>query len=273
MVGRLQGPTADFATNGLPQVTSAVVQLAEDGRVAGAAGQRDPVQPARRAGQGQGRGSEGAPMMRPPLSSCAGARPRLRPGPVGLRVAAAQEQAGPPLPVRPARGRRGRQRGVGTVGGLPHRRGLPARGGRRPPADRSPTARRPTSPRPAGSRRPRSSVDEAVVAAFDANPGPVRLVTRGEPATADYVLRLDVRNFESRLRPGPKAAPIVVVRVRAAMTSRADRGLVAEKLFEKRGARRRQPRRGHRAGLRQGGGRGCWPRWSPGPTPARSRPA
>ncbi|WP_293908244.1 MlaD family protein [Phenylobacterium sp.] len=27
MVGRLQGPTADFATNGLPQVTAAVVQL------------------------------------------------------------------------------------------------------------------------------------------------------------------------------------------------------------------------------------------------------
>lgn len=29
MIGRLQGPTTDFATNGLPQVTSAVIQLQE----------------------------------------------------------------------------------------------------------------------------------------------------------------------------------------------------------------------------------------------------
>jgi len=76
--------------------------------------------------------------------------------------------------------------------------------------------------------------DEAVVAAFDADQGHVRLIARGEPATAPYILRLDVRNFETQYDRGAKAAPLIVVRVRAAMTSTADRGLVGEKLFEKR---------------------------------------
>ena len=75
--------------------------------------------------------------------------------------------------------------------------------------------------------------DEAVLAAFDADGGPVRIISRGEPATAAYVLRLDVRNFEARYLNGPKLAPTVVVRVRAAMTRGADRGLVAERIFEK----------------------------------------
>jgi cholesterol transport system auxiliary component len=76
--------------------------------------------------------------------------------------------------------------------------------------------------------------DEAVVAAFDADPGHVRLIARGEPAAAPYILRLDVRNFEAHYDSGPKAAPTVVVRVRAAITSGTDRGLIGEKLFEKR---------------------------------------
>lgn len=76
--------------------------------------------------------------------------------------------------------------------------------------------------------------DEAVLAAFDADPGPVRLISRGEPASAAYVLRLDVRNFEARYERGPKAAPTVVIRVRAAMTRGTDRGHVAEQIFEKR---------------------------------------
>ncbi|MBW8813978.1 MAG: membrane integrity-associated transporter subunit PqiC [Caulobacterales bacterium] len=73
--------------------------------------------------------------------------------------------------------------------------------------------------------------DEAVLAAFDADPGPVRLISRGEPASAAYVLRLDVRNFEARYDHGPKAAPTVLVRVRAAMTRGTDKQL-AEKIFE-----------------------------------------
>jgi cholesterol transport system auxiliary component len=75
--------------------------------------------------------------------------------------------------------------------------------------------------------------DEAVLAAFDADPGPVRLISRGEPAAADYVLRLDVRNFEVRYDHDTKA-PTVVVRVRAAMTRGTDRGLVSEQIFEAR---------------------------------------
>ena len=76
--------------------------------------------------------------------------------------------------------------------------------------------------------------DEAVIAAFDTDGGPTRLISRGEPAAADYVLRLDVRNFEARYEQGAKAAPTVVVRVRAAMTRGADRGLVSERIFESR---------------------------------------
>jgi len=74
--------------------------------------------------------------------------------------------------------------------------------------------------------------DEAVLAAFDADPGRARLISRGEPASAAYLLRVDVRSFEARYDHGSKAPPTVVVRIRAAMTKGGDRSLVAEKLFE-----------------------------------------
>jgi cholesterol transport system auxiliary component len=73
--------------------------------------------------------------------------------------------------------------------------------------------------------------DEALMAAFDADPGPVRLLARGEPGPADYILRIDVRNFEAHYDAGPKAAPTVLVRVRAVMTGRTG-GLAGEQLFE-----------------------------------------
>lgn len=76
--------------------------------------------------------------------------------------------------------------------------------------------------------------DQAVIAAFDADPGPVRLISRGEPASAAYVLRLDVRNFETHYDAGAKAAPTVVVRVRAAMTRDDGKNLVGEQIFESR---------------------------------------
>jgi cholesterol transport system auxiliary component len=74
--------------------------------------------------------------------------------------------------------------------------------------------------------------DEAVLAAFDADPGPVRLVSRGEPAAAAYLLRVDVRNFEAHYDDGPKAAPTILVRVRATMMKGADRNGVVEQIFE-----------------------------------------
>ena len=76
--------------------------------------------------------------------------------------------------------------------------------------------------------------DAAVLAAFDADPGRARIISRGEPGTAPYVLRLDVRNFEAHYDNGSKAAPTVVVRVRAAMTGGSDRRQIGERIFEAR---------------------------------------
>ena len=73
--------------------------------------------------------------------------------------------------------------------------------------------------------------DEALVAAFDADRGRVHLLSRGESGAAGYVLRVDVRNFEAHYDAGPKAAPTVLVRIRAAMTGRTG-GLAREEIFE-----------------------------------------
>lgn len=75
-------------------------------------------------------------------------------------------------------------------------------------------------------------VQEAVERAFDANPGPARLVTRGELRSAERVLRLDMRRFEVVYDQGQRSAPVVVVRLRATLVSRADRTLVDEQVFE-----------------------------------------
>ena len=74
--------------------------------------------------------------------------------------------------------------------------------------------------------------DAAVLSAFDADPGRARLISRGEAGKIDHVLRLDVRNFETRYDNGPKAAPTVVVRVRASLTSGSNRTLSGERIFE-----------------------------------------
>lgn len=76
--------------------------------------------------------------------------------------------------------------------------------------------------------------DQAVHRAFDGGKGDVRLVSRGEPARVDYLLRLEVRNFEARYEAGPNAAPLVLVRLRASITRNGDRSTVAERLFEAR---------------------------------------
>lgn len=76
--------------------------------------------------------------------------------------------------------------------------------------------------------------DEALLRAFDASGGPARLVSRGEPGRPEYALRLDVRDFEAVYENGPEAAPVILVRVRAALTRNADAGPVAEQIFEAR---------------------------------------
>jgi len=76
--------------------------------------------------------------------------------------------------------------------------------------------------------------DEAAAQAYDANTGPARLVARGEVASADYVLKLDMRNFEAVYEYGPKAAPVVLVRLRAIVTKTSDRSLAGEQILEAR---------------------------------------
>jgi cholesterol transport system auxiliary component len=73
--------------------------------------------------------------------------------------------------------------------------------------------------------------NQAVQAAFDADPGPVRLNVRGQAGRSEYVMRLDVRTFEARYEDGAGAAPTVVVRVRGVMSNR-DMSKVTEQVFE-----------------------------------------
>lgn len=71
--------------------------------------------------------------------------------------------------------------------------------------------------------------EEAVSTAFDASP--IRLISRGQQGRPGYALRLDIRNFEARYNSGPKAPPVVVVRLHAAL-NRADQTIVSEQIFE-----------------------------------------
>lgn len=72
--------------------------------------------------------------------------------------------------------------------------------------------------------------DEAVANAFEAQPGRVRLVSRGGPGRAEAALRLDVRDFEARYGEGP--APVVHVRLRAVLVRSGDRAHAVEQVFE-----------------------------------------
>jgi cholesterol transport system auxiliary component len=72
--------------------------------------------------------------------------------------------------------------------------------------------------------------DEAVARAFQGTGGRARLITRGEVVKADYVLKLDVRSFETRYGY-PEAVPEVVVETRALLTRSDDLSVVAERVF------------------------------------------
>jgi cholesterol transport system auxiliary component len=71
--------------------------------------------------------------------------------------------------------------------------------------------------------------DEALLSAFESGSGRVRLIPRGEPAKAAYVMRVDVRNFETHYNGGQ---PTVLVRVRAVLLRPQDRSAVSEQIFE-----------------------------------------
>lgn len=76
--------------------------------------------------------------------------------------------------------------------------------------------------------------DEGVLSAFDRDNGPVRLLSRGEAGRSDYALRMDVRNFETHYDQGEKAAPLVVVRMRATLFNNQTRQLAGEQFIESR---------------------------------------
>ncbi len=67
--------------------------------------------------------------------------------------------------------------------------------------------------------------DDALTRAFDANAGPARLIGRGEATRPDYLLKLDVRAFETHYDRGEAAPPTVVVEVYAALTRVSDHDL------------------------------------------------
>jgi cholesterol transport system auxiliary component len=74
-----------------------------------------------------------------------------------------------------------------------------------------------------------SLFNQAAAAAFDAAGGRVRLASHGAPTTADFALRLDVRQFETRY-PAPGQTPTVMVRVHATLSR--GRGPAAEQMFD-----------------------------------------
>jgi cholesterol transport system auxiliary component len=75
---------------------------------------------------------------------------------------------------------------------------------------------------------------EAVYRAFDGGDGPARLARRGDPAAAQYVLRLDVERFEAQYLDGPNAAPTIVVAFRALLVRTKDQLVLGDRSFEGR---------------------------------------
>lgn len=62
--------------------------------------------------------------------------------------------------------------------------------------------------------------------------GGVRLISRPDQGKPDVLLRSEVMAFEARYDQGDKAAPLVVVQLRAVLTRGDNRALVAEKVFD-----------------------------------------
>ncbi|MBS0489776.1 MULTISPECIES: ABC-type transport auxiliary lipoprotein family protein [unclassified Phenylobacterium] len=75
--------------------------------------------------------------------------------------------------------------------------------------------------------------NESLSRAFDTNTGAARLLTRGDFGKADYILRVDVTQFEAEYNQGSKAAPEIVVTLRATLTG-SDRVLAGSRNFETR---------------------------------------
>lgn len=72
--------------------------------------------------------------------------------------------------------------------------------------------------------------EESLIKAFEAGGG-ARLAEGGSALHATEVLNLDVQTFETRYDQGEKAAPQVVVQVRAQLVRSSDRQVIGEQLF------------------------------------------
>ena len=73
--------------------------------------------------------------------------------------------------------------------------------------------------------------DQAVGDAFSGS-GAVRMISRGEMASANLNLKLDVQTFEARYSGEKNAAPTVVVRVHAELLRMTDRHVLGDRIFE-----------------------------------------
>lgn len=85
--------------------------------------------------------------------------------------------------------------------------------------------------------------DEAEARVFSTPGGAVRLVRRGQAASAPLSLRLDVQTFEARYDQGSGGSPTVVVTVAGELTRLTDRQIVGAHVFEVR-----KPAAGNRVG-------------------------
>jgi cholesterol transport system auxiliary component len=74
--------------------------------------------------------------------------------------------------------------------------------------------------------------ETALVRAFDANTGPARLIGRGEIASADYFLKLDVRRFEADYDHGRQSAPTAVIEIYADLSRAGDRSEAVQHIFQ-----------------------------------------
>ena len=72
--------------------------------------------------------------------------------------------------------------------------------------------------------------EESLIRAFESGGGP-RLAEGGSTVHATEVLNLDVQTFDTRYDQGEKAAPQVVVQVRAQLLRATDRTVIGEQLF------------------------------------------
>jgi phospholipid/cholesterol/gamma-HCH transport system substrate-binding protein len=127
LISSLQAPTTDFATNGLPQITAAVIQLQSAAESLEAAPAPSPSRTPRNWR------SRLDPRQSPPAPDRSGLR---RPDAQRLHLAVAQERPGAALSFRSDARRRGGA-GDGRCGprcGLPRQQQLPERGRRRPAA-------------------------------------------------------------------------------------------------------------------------------------------